>query len=115
MSEQTPEDKKGCGCGCDSCPTHGHSEGEDCGCRELVIVEMGLRNFPGPETPCPKCTSEMPKIVFHPYVVISMDEAEHPCAQWAREGLLTSPITEHICVRCNRCGYGYPAKTADSS
>lgn len=82
---------------------------------ELVVLELDLKDTPGPETPCPKCGSEMPKITFHPFILISMGEEEWPCAAWAREGLLTAPVTEHLCVRCNRCGYGYPAKTADSS
>jgi hypothetical protein len=83
--------------------------------QELIVLDLGLRDTPGPETPCPKCSAELPRITFHAFVIISMGEEEWPCAAWTREGMLTGPVTEHLCVRCQRCGYGYPAKTADSS
>lgn len=82
---------------------------------ELVFLEMGLRSTPGPETPCPKCTAELPRIAYHSHILIVIGEDEWPCAEWVRTGLITSSVTEHLCIRCQRCGYGYPAKTADSS
>lgn len=80
---------------------------------ELVVLEMGLPDCPT-DIQCPKCRGTTVEVIYHEHVLVSMDGPEWPCAAWVRSGILTPNITEHLCLRCLRCRYGYPTKTADA-
>lgn len=82
----------------------------------LTLGAMGLTAFrTGEALQCPKCESPSSAMtmVFHEMAVLSM-EAKAPCQEWIEKNLLGGVISEHLCVRCSRCGYGFPMRTADS-
>jgi hypothetical protein len=79
---------------------------------ELVVLEMGLQEFQE-HMRCPKCFMEGIQVEWHPNLMIGCDP-ETPCGIWVQAGLLTPSTTEHLCLRCNRCRYGWPTKTADA-
>lgn len=104
---------------CDRCGGCAH-----CGClchlvdgppdEPLVHLEMGLKNFQE-EIFCPKCHGDIVRVTLHENILQTIGgEGSHPCAEWLNKGLLTATVTEHLCLRCQRCGYGWPTKTADA-
>jgi hypothetical protein len=87
-----------------------------CGCADtsgLIHIEFGLQPFVQ-EAHCPKCNSKAVHSVYHSCLVLSMGEKSFPCEAWQRSGILTGDIGEHLCLRCQRCGYGWPSQTADT-
>lgn len=81
---------------------------------ELVHLEMGLREYSSGAI-CVKCGSDHPRVTYHSHIVMTLGtDTEWPCAAWVRSGLLTGSVTEHLCIRCLRCNYGFPCKTADA-
>lgn len=99
-------------CGC-LCHLAGDEQAEQP--EEQLFVELGLREFQQ-EVSCPKCNTAQYQMVFHPNIILTVGdtaEGDFPCGQWVRQGLLTPIVTQHLCVRCLRCGYGFPMKTAD--
>lgn len=101
-----------CGCICHLAGDSGTEEDPEEG-RELVELEMGLREYEG-ETQCPKCGSTTVQVVFHPTVVVAMGDELFACQEWIMEGLLTPNTSQHLCMRCLRCRYGWPTKTRDA-
>lgn len=76
-------------------------------------IGFGLRSFMH-EAMCPKCASTGVRTVYHPTIILSLgSNGQHPCAAWMQAGILSSSVGQHLCVRCARCGYGWPTKTAD--
>lgn len=80
----------------------------------LIRIGLGLRPFQH-ETLCPKCSSTGIRVVYHPRVVLAVGSAGTPCAAWYQAGILTLEDAQHLCLRCSRCGYGWPTKTADAA
>jgi hypothetical protein len=74
---------------------------------------MGLRAFE-PEMQCPKCHGTALSVTYHDHVVMGFGEELYPCQEWVQAGLLTQSVTQHLCLRCLRCRYGLPTKTADA-
>jgi hypothetical protein len=79
----------------------------------LIHIEIGLQRFQ-PEPCCPKCSSFAIQAIFHPLIVMSVGVGQHPCSAWYGQGILTGNVSEHLCLRCTRCGYGWPTHTADT-
>jgi predicted nucleic-acid-binding Zn-ribbon protein len=75
-------------------------------------LQFGLRPFQH-ESMCPKCGSTGIRAVYHPCVVLTLGDGQFPCASWMLSGILTPEVSQHLCLRCARCGYGWPTKTAD--
>lgn len=87
------------------------TEGEE----PLTLEAMGLRPFmQGEGLRCPKCQVLVSKMCYHETLVLVIGDPEQPCAEWTRKGLLPGRVGEHLCVRCQQCGYGFPMRTADS-
>lgn len=104
-------------CGC-LCHLAG-GEDEEQASSGLVTLEMGLREFDlnSEERSCPKCGYGQMQVVFHPNVIFTLGETPEgsfPCGTWVMAGILSDQTTQHLCLRCLRCGYGYPTKTADA-
>lgn len=102
-----------CGCICHLAPeTEGAQEEAEA---PLTLASMGLLPFrTGDALTCPKCSFTGLKRTFHEMIVISMDENKYPCQEWVEKNLLGGTISEHLCVRCSGCNYGFPMKTADA-
>jgi hypothetical protein len=79
----------------------------------LLSVELGLRPFQH-ETLCPKCSSTGIRAVYHPVILVTVGAGQYPCGEWLLAGTLTDDVTAHLCLRCLRCGYGWPTETADT-
>jgi DnaJ-class molecular chaperone len=76
---------------------------------------MGLAAFrSGDGLSCPKCHSSGLQKRYHEMVIMSMGDEMHPCQEWVQKGLLQGQVGEHLCLRCQGCGYGFPMKTADT-
>lgn len=96
MSEETPEET----------PDPGQREG-------LIHIEFGLQPFQS-EARCPKCDFSGVRVSYHGCLILNTGDGQHPCGSWYRSGILTDPVGEHLCMRCARCGYGWPTQTADT-
>lgn len=102
------------------CAGCGHTEAEGCGCppeEPLTLESMGLREYDlrDEERSCPKCGANHMQVTYHPQVVLTLGEGQSfPCGAWVLSGILSESITQHLCLLCLRCGYGYPTKTADA-
>lgn len=59
-----------------------------------------------PEAGCPKCCSEQVSATWHATAV-----ALQPC--WTTRLVIDRVTTEHLCRRCERCGYGWCEIPAD--
>lgn len=114
-----------CGCLChlagdeERCQGCGHHEGEGCGCppsAPLTLESMGLMAFrEGEGLSCPKCHMHGIAVTYHEMIIFVTDVGgQTPCQEWVQKNLLGGTIGEHLCCRCQRCGYGFPMKTADS-
>lgn len=79
---------------------------------EIPEIPSGLRPFMH-EPICPKCASTGVRVVYHPMIIMSLGDGQYPCACWLSAGLLSSEVSQHLCLRCSRCGYGWPSETAD--
>lgn len=79
----------------------------------LIHIEFGLQPFRG-EPSCPKCNYPGIQTIFHPVIVMNVGRGQYPCSVWYGEGILTGSVGEHLCLRCTRCGYGWPTRTADT-
>lgn len=83
----------------------------------LTLESMGLRDYDlhSEERLCPKCGFGQMQVVYHSRVVLTVGEGQgFPCGSWVLSGILSDTVTQHLCLRCLRCGYGYPTKTADA-
>jgi len=104
------------------CERCGHHAGEGCGCPPdepaLTLADMGLRDYDlnNEDRACPKCGFSQMQVIYHSRVVITVGEGQgFPCGAWVLSGILSDQTTQHLCLRCVRCGYGYPTKTADAA
>lgn len=80
--------------------------------------DMGLRDYDlhDEDRACPKCGFGQMQVIYHSRVVITVGEGQgFPCGAWVLSGILSDQTTGHLCLRCVRCGYGYPTKTADAA
>jgi hypothetical protein len=67
------------------------------------------------EALCPKCASTGIRVVYHHTIVVSLDSGgQAPCVSWLHAGVLAPDVGQHLCLRCARCGYGWPSRTADA-
>jgi hypothetical protein len=80
----------------------------------LTLESMGLRGFQD-EVHCTKCGSMHMSVEYHEMIVFALSGHSTPCQEWTQKGLLGGAVGEHLCLRCVRCGYGYPSKTQDSA
>lgn len=104
------------------CPGCDHHAGEGCGCPPqdvLTLESLGLRPYDldSEERACPKCGFGNMQVVYHPNVILTVGETvegSFPCGAWVMAGILSDQTTQHLCLRCMRCNYGYPTKTADA-
>lgn len=83
----------------------------------LTLESMGLRDYDlrDEERACPKCGANHMQVIYHPRIVITLGEGQgFPCGSWVLSGILSDSVTQHLCLHCLRCGYGYPTKTADA-
>lgn len=82
---------------------------------ELMALETGLLPYDGSDEPsCIKCGAGHMKVHYHPVVIMSMGDEKTPCAELLIQRLMSTAVTEHLCVRCLRCGYGWATETADA-
>lgn len=83
---------------------------------ELETMETGLQPCitDSDEVSCEKCGAGHVKVMYHPMVLIHLGGEESPCAELLRRQILSGEVTEHLCVRCVRCGYGWATETADA-
>lgn len=101
------------------CPVCGECGCVNCGCQAepersgLIHIEFGLQPFVH-EPVCPKCTSRGIATVYHGCLVLNVGDKAFPCGAWYRSRILTGEIGEHLCLRCQKCGYGWPSQTADT-
>lgn len=99
------------------CPVCGECSCVECDCQRepegLIHIEFGLQPF-APEAHCPKCNSKAVSTAYHGCLVLNVGDKAYPCGAWYRSGILTGDIGEHLCLRCNRCQYGWPSQTADT-
>lgn len=108
----------GCG-GCTTCGCLCHLAAEAVEAQQqpdrqgLIHIEFGLQPFT-PEPMCPKCRSEGVQVTYHSLVIMNVGQGEYPCGSWYRSKILTGEVSEHLCLRCMRCHYGWPTKTADT-
>ncbi len=79
---------------------------------DYAVISTGLKPFQH-EPVCPKCASTGLRSVYHPTIVVTLGEGQFPCASWLLSGILVPEVGQHLCLRCSRCGYGWPSKTAD--
>lgn len=79
----------------------------------LVDIIFGLQPFVH-EQHCPKCGAKAVRVVYHGCLMLNVGDKAFPCGAWFRSGILTGDIGEHLCLRCNRCAYGWPTQTADT-
>lgn len=79
-------------------------------------TESGLLRFPENEEDlsCDKCGGNAIRVVYHATVQVTMGEREQTCGRALLNGELKYPITEHLCLRCQRCGYEWMTETADA-
>lgn len=101
-------------CGC-LCHLTGESPEEEgvAESLELVHIEFGLQPY-RTEQACPKCAYNGLKVTYHSLLVMNVGAQQFPCGSWYRSGILTGDVSEHLCIRCLRCGYGWPTQTADT-
>ncbi len=84
----------------------------------LTLDSMGLREFDlhDEERQCPKCRYAQMRVVYHARIVLTPGTGqEFPCGSWVLSGILADSVTQHLCLQCARCGYGYPTKTSDAA
>lgn len=84
----------------------------------LTLDSMGLREFDlhSEERQCPKCRYAQMRVVYHARIVLVPGiQQEFPCGAWVLSGILSDSVTQHLCLQCMRCGYGYPTRTGDTA
>lgn len=110
---------EGCGgCVVDGCLCHLAGESAEEPEEALTLDSMGLREFDlsSEERQCPKCGFGQMRVAYHPRIVLVPGiEQEFPCGAWVISGILSDTVTQHLCLQCVRCGYGYPTKTGDAA
>jgi hypothetical protein len=111
--EKKPEGEHPCDngtCNCDG------PEARECrGEVPLTLESMGLLPFmEGESLRCPKCSAVGSQVNYHEMIILTVSDDKFPCQEWVEKNLLGGTITEHLCVRCQRCRYGFPMRTADS-
>jgi hypothetical protein len=79
---------------------------------EVVEDRFGLRPFMH-EPMCPKCASTGVRTAYHPTIIVNLGNGQPPCVSWLHAGVLSPEVGQHLCLRCSRCGYGWPTETAD--
>jgi hypothetical protein len=76
---------------------------------------MGLLAFmEGEGRRCPKCNMPGIQVSYHEMIILTTDGDPRPCQEWVQKNLLGGTIGEHLCCRCQGCGYGFPMRTADA-
>lgn len=97
-----------CGCLC-----HLAGDPQETGEPPLTLESMGLLPFmDGEGLRCPKCRAAGTQINYHEMIILTVSDDKFPCQEWVEKNLLGGTIGEHLCVRCQRCRYGFPMRTA---
>lgn len=65
------------------------------------------------ESLCPKCASTGIRVSYHPTIIVNLGDGQFPCVSWMHAGVISPEVGQHLCLRCARCGYGWPSRTAD--
>lgn len=76
---------------------------DPCAVPELSVHES--------EPVCPKCRFAGIRTHWHAFIILG---GNYPCEEWFGLPQEEREVQEHLCLRCQRCGYAWATRTADA-